>query len=98
MSWTHPLVLDALVDVGVPDFRLLELFQFVLECVIVVGEGGVHIELLPIFEPELVRQALDFLVDELQQLLLFLLLRLGALVLGAQGDGTYEEEGRRQDP
>ena len=62
-----------------------------------MGEGGVHVELLPVFERKLVRQALDFLVDELQQLLLPLFRRLGPLVLGAQGDGA-QEEGRRQHP
>ena len=60
-----------------------------------MGKGGVHVELLPVFEIELFRQALDFLVDELQQLLLLLFRRLGALVLGQEG-GTAQEEPLRK--
>ncbi|MBR2747889.1 MAG: hypothetical protein IKD95_06025 [Bacteroidales bacterium] len=62
-----------------------------------MGEGGVHVELLPVFEVKLVHESLDLGVDVLQPLLFALFRRLLSLVLGAQGDGAHEE-GRRQHP
>ena len=62
-----------------------------------MGKGGVYIELLPVFELKLVRQALDFLVDVLQTLLFLLFRRLGALVLGRQGEAA-REKGRGEHP